>query len=54
MLLHPVCHSRHHSGMRRIRIEYVPAAALSFAVDLFGELRAAEYVHRYYDCRVTL
>lgn len=54
LLLHPACHAAHHSGQRRIRIEYIPAAALAFAVDLFGEARAAVYVRRYYDCTVTL
>jgi hypothetical protein len=48
--LHPYCHGRHTSAMRRIALPSVPDAAVAFAVDLFGdELRAAQYLIRFYD-----
>lgn len=50
MLLHELCHSRHTSAFRKIRLEKVPELALAFAVDLLGEDRAALYLARHYDC----
>ena len=54
MLLHPDCHARHHSGFRRVPVEYVPVEALRFALGLLGEARSAAYFQRYYGCEVTL
>ena len=54
MLLHPTCHARHTAAFRRIRIEYVPAPALQFALELLGEGPAAAYIERHYNCEVTV
>lgn len=48
MLLHPQCHGRHTSAMRRIPLSSVPEAALAFAVDVLGEDRACLFFSRYY------
>lgn len=48
ILLHPRCHSQHHSAARRIPLAQVPDSALAFAVDLLGEDAAALYFVRRY------
>lgn len=42
------CHANHHAAVRRIPLDLVPDAALTFAVDLYGDVKAAAYFVRYY------
>lgn len=42
------CHARQHAGAQRLPASLLPAAALEFAVEVFGEGRAALYFSRYY------
>ncbi len=42
------CHRAHHHATRRLPISALNAENLAFAVQLYGEDRAAEYLLRYY------
>jgi hypothetical protein len=42
------CHARHSNAFERIPLALVPDAARAFAVELFGEAKAAAYFARFY------